>query len=144
MSRALLAFESISKWDRHMVQNNLRLCYMGNMVKLFLKECVCHPLCCHRTAYQCSSSLSHLCHLIFIPIKPLFHISFLSLSCLSLLLFPRLCVWVSPVFAFHSWSACNIPVSSYAAFCFFSYPYAAFHSILLKSHNKKPKRVDLN
>lgn len=37
---------------------------------------------------QRSSSLPNLCHLIFIPIKPLFHVSFLSLSCLNLLLFP--------------------------------------------------------
>lgn len=58
------------------------------MVKLFMKECVWRLLCCQWTAYQFSSSLSHLCHLIFIPIKPPFHISFLSLSCLSLLLFP--------------------------------------------------------
>lgn len=61
---------------------------MGNMAELFTEEHVWHPLCCHGTAYQRSSFLSHLCHLIFIPIKPLFHNSFLSLSCLNLLLFP--------------------------------------------------------
>lgn len=34
-----------SKWDKHMVQNNFRMCYMGNMAKLFMKECV-WSLCC--------------------------------------------------------------------------------------------------
>lgn len=53
-----------------------------------MKGRVWHPLNCQRTAYQFSSSPSHLCHLIFLPIRPLFHISFLSLCCLSLLLFP--------------------------------------------------------
>lgn len=77
------------------------------MAELFTEEHGWHPLCCHGMAYQCSSSLSHLCHLIFIPIKPLFHISFLSLSCLNLLLFP-LFVLQSVYSVFfslpHSWS----------------------------------------
>lgn len=79
------------------------------MAELFTEEHVWHPLCCHGTAYQRSSSLSHLCHLIFIPIKPLFHNSFLSLSCLNLLLFPLFVLQsvYSGFFFFslpHSWS----------------------------------------
>lgn len=77
------------------------------MAELFTEEHVWHPLCCHGMAYQRSSSLSHLCHLIFIPIKPLFHNSFLSLSCLNLLLFPLFVLQsVYSVFFFlpHSWS----------------------------------------
>ena len=88
IATTLLACEIISKWDKHMMWNKLRVCYIWNMVKLFMKECVWHPLYCQWTAYQFSSSLSHLCHFIFIPIKPPFHISFLSLRCLSLSLFP--------------------------------------------------------
>lgn len=49
-------------------------------------------------------SLSHLCHLIFIPIKPLFHISFLSLMLPPPIIFSHLCFSVSYSFCIYSWS----------------------------------------
>ncbi len=95
-----------------MVRNNLRVCYMGNVVKLFMKERVWHPLCCQWAAHQFSSSLSHLWHLIFIPIKPPFHISFLSLSCLSLLLL-FLFVFPNVSYSFYILPLISLPVISF-------------------------------
>lgn len=101
----MFACKTVSKWDKHMVQNNLRVCYKGNMVKLFMKKCVCGIVCVVSEQHINALVLSHLCHLIFIPIKPLFHISVLSLSCLSLLLFPLfMFLSVYSFFVFHSWS----------------------------------------
>lgn len=110
-----------------MVRNNLGACCVGNVAKLFMKECVWHPLCCQRAAHQRSSSLSHLCHLIFIPIKTLFHISFLSLRCLFLLLFP---VCVSPCF-FHIISLFFYPIST--LFNPFSWFYSFFSTTRLSA-----------
>lgn len=61
----------------------------GNMAQRLMVGHVCGILCVVREQQnQRFPSLPHLCHLIFIPIKPLFHISFLSLSSLNPLLFP--------------------------------------------------------
>lgn len=127
-----------------MVPNNLRVCYAGGIWLNCLWRNVCLHMCVRVwvaasvLSVNATSaplppplSLSHLCHLIFIPIKTLFHISFLSLSCLLPLLFPLF------VFLCASFSR-RFPPLDLVRFDFFS---PAYKTLTVTLHGAPPPRL---
>lgn len=63
------------------------------MVKLFMKECVWHPLCCQWTTYQCPPCL--ICVISFSSQSKLYFTFHSCLSCCLHLLYFPICVSLS-------------------------------------------------
>lgn len=89
-----------------MVWNNLGVCYIGNMIKLFMKECVCGIFCVVSEQHINSLRLRLICVISFSSQSSLhftFH-SYLSAAS-AYYYFPCLCFSLSPaLFVFLSWS----------------------------------------